>query len=167
MKQNKKEVQSHVFEVVTFRSRLECWRCLDLHMSMRRQSSNPGCSVLSVVPMSCLRFSQMKSEKEHVSRECLRLSNGYAWDCLQFLTRHGCPHRSGHMVPHGDWPAGELRQCCKREKQVSNDFQGLENDLNRVSSIRACVVLRSRFLSTGEVLAGGLLEKQHWNSAEL
>ena len=66
------------------------------------------------------------------------------------------------MLSHGDGPAGELcflRQCCKREKQVSNDFQGLENDLNRVSSIRACVVLRSCFLSTGKVLAGGLLEK--------
>ena len=44
-------------------------------------------------------------------------------------------------------------------EQASNDFQGLENDLNRVSSIRACVVLRSCFLSTGKVLAGGLLEK--------
>ena len=40
-----KEVQSHVFEVVTFRSRLVCWRCLELHMSMRRLSSNSGCSV--------------------------------------------------------------------------------------------------------------------------
>ena len=69
MKQNKKEVQSHVFEVVTFRSRLECSRCLDLHMSMRRLSSNPGCSVLIVVPMSCLRFSPTKSEKEHVSEK--------------------------------------------------------------------------------------------------
>ena len=47
VKQNKKgkEVQSHVFEVVTFRSRLVCWRCLELHMSMRRLSSNSGCSV--------------------------------------------------------------------------------------------------------------------------
>ena len=88
-------------------------------MSMRRQSSNPGCSVLIVVPMSCLRFSLMKSEKEHVSGKCLRLSNGYASDCLQFLIGHGCPHRSGHMVPHGDLPAGEL----KRENRVRMIFK--------------------------------------------
>ena len=78
-------------------------------------------------PMSCLRFSLMKSEKEHVSGKCLRLSNGYASDCLRFLIGHGCPHRSGHMVSHGDGPACELcflRQCCKRENRFRMFFKG-------------------------------------------
>ena len=126
---------------------------------MRRLSSNPGCSVLIVVPMSCLRFSPTKSEKEHVSEKMsssvkrlrLRLSavSNNAW------------------MSTSEWPYGASRRLTgwrvepvlQTGEQASNDFQGLENDLNRVSSIRACVVLRSCFLSTGKVLAGGLLEK--------
>ena len=57
------------------------------------------------------------------------------------------------------WRVVLLETVLQTGEQVSNVFQGLENDLNRVSSIRACVVLRSCFLSTGKVLAGGLLEK--------
>ena len=57
------------------------------------------------------------------------------------------------------WRVVFLETVLQTGEQVSNVFQGLENDLNRVSSIRACVVLRSCFLSTGKVLAGGLLEK--------
>ena len=57
------------------------------------------------------------------------------------------------------WRVVFLETVLQTGEQVSNVFQGLENDLNRASSIRACVVLRSCFLSTGKVLAGGLLGK--------
>ena len=131
-------------------------------MSMRRLSSNPGCSVLIVVAMSCLRFSPMKSEKgtrlgkmsSSVKRLRFRLStvSNRAWMSTSEWPYVVSRRRTG-------WRVVFLEAVLQTGEQVSNVFQGLENDLNRVSSIRACVVLRSCFLSTGKVLAGGLLEK--------
>ena len=129
---------------------------------MRKLSSNPGCSVLIVVPMSCLRFSPTKSEKEHVSEKMsssvkrlrFRLStvSNRAWMSTSEWPYVVSRRRTG-------WRVVFLEAVLQTGEQVSNVFQGLENDLNRVSSIRACAVLRSCFLSTGKVLAGGLFEK--------
>ena len=73
-----------------------------------RQIQDVRFSLLS--PCHVSDFLRRKVKRNTSRKKCLRLSNGYAWDCLQFLTRHGCPHRSGHMVPHGDLPAGELKR---------------------------------------------------------
>ena len=78
--EQKKEVQSHVFEVVTFRSRLVCWRCLELHMSMRRLSSNSGCSVH-------VRYFNCGRRFPHSSSPRVSLFRLSKQSCMQFLEK--------------------------------------------------------------------------------